>query len=258
MSDRPQEFGPELWEFAETWAESVSEVLQKITSEPYACQPKISTSNPSDTDLHISAMTAKGLRGELCFRLERAVALRLGQLLMGETPDDTKSFDSTYQDACEELFRQIAGAAAIRLKARWGEVQFNNQIGPAPCWPAAVKVLLVCEATPPVALELQVSAALSAALRVPNQSADGAGVESASPDFSGLLDVTVSAKLRFGTRLMPLRDILELSAGSVVELDRRVQEPVELLIDGKIAALGEVVVVAGNFGLRVTEVFLHS
>jgi flagellar motor switch protein FliN/FliY len=53
---------------------------------------------------------------------------------------------------------------------------------------------------------------------------------------------------------MLLRDIIELCSGSVVELDRRVEEPVELLIDGRLIAQGEVVIVEGNYGLRVTQV----
>jgi flagellar motor switch protein FliN/FliY len=52
------------------------------------------------------------------------------------------------------------------------------------------------------------------------------------------------------------KDILDLCAGSVVELDQQVQEPVDLLLDGKVIARGEVVVVDGNYGLRVNEVLL--
>ncbi len=73
-------------------------------------------------------------------------------------------------------------------------------------------------------------------------------------NFNLLLDVELAATLRFGRREMLLKDILELSSGSVVELDRLVQEPVELLIDHKVVARGEVVIVEGNYGLRITEV----
>jgi flagellar motor switch protein FliN/FliY len=53
---------------------------------------------------------------------------------------------------------------------------------------------------------------------------------------------------------MPLREILEFCPGTVIELDRQVDEPVDLLLHGKLVARGEVVVVDGNYGLRVTEV----
>ncbi|HZQ96258.1 MAG TPA: flagellar motor switch protein FliN [Candidatus Sulfotelmatobacter sp.] len=69
-----------------------------------------------------------------------------------------------------------------------------------------------------------------------------------------LLDVELGVTLRFGERRMLLREVLELNAGAVIELDRLVQEPVDLLLDGRVIARGEVVVVDGNYGLRVTEI----
>jgi flagellar motor switch protein FliN/FliY len=60
--------------------------------------------------------------------------------------------------------------------------------------------------------------------------------------------------VRFGQRQLTLREVLELTSGSVIELDRQVDEPVELLLDGKVIAKGEAVVVDGNYGLRITEV----
>lgn len=69
-----------------------------------------------------------------------------------------------------------------------------------------------------------------------------------------VMDVELNVSLRFGQRQLPLREVLELSSGSVVELDRMVDEPVELLLDGKVVARGEAVIVDGNYGLRVTEI----
>jgi flagellar motor switch protein FliN/FliY len=53
---------------------------------------------------------------------------------------------------------------------------------------------------------------------------------------------------------MALRDVLELGPGDVVELDRHVSETVDLVVADRIVARGEVVIVSGNFALRVTEV----
>jgi flagellar motor switch protein FliN/FliY len=64
----------------------------------------------------------------------------------------------------------------------------------------------------------------------------------------------LNVSLRFGQRQLPLREVLELASGSVIELDRQVDDPVELLLDGKVIARGEAVIVDGNYGLRVTEV----
>jgi flagellar motor switch protein FliN len=69
-----------------------------------------------------------------------------------------------------------------------------------------------------------------------------------------VLDVELCVTLRFGQRSLTLREVLELTSGSVIELDRQVEEPVELLLEGKVIARGEAVVIDGNYGLRVTEV----
>jgi len=89
---------------------------------------------------------------------------------------------------------------------------------------------------------------------------DAPGVRSAppspglTPGLELLLDVELEASLRFGAREMPLGEILDLGPGDVVELDRHVADPVDLIVGDKIVARGEVVLVNGNFGLRVTEV----
>jgi flagellar motor switch protein FliN len=77
---------------------------------------------------------------------------------------------------------------------------------------------------------------------------------SLSPGLELLLDVELEASLRFGAREMPLGEILDLGPGDVVQLDRHINDPVDLIVGDKIVARGEVVLVNGNFGLRVTEV----
>ena len=69
-----------------------------------------------------------------------------------------------------------------------------------------------------------------------------------------LMNVKLPVVMRFGERQMRLRDILELGSGAVVELDRKESDPVELLLDNKLIARGEVVIVEGNYGFRVLEV----
>ena len=64
-----------------------------------------------------------------------------------------------------------------------------------------------------------------------------------------LLDIELEATLQFGSREVPLKDVLALGPGDVVELDRHVTEPVDLVVGDRIVARGEVVVVNGNFAL---------
>lgn len=69
-----------------------------------------------------------------------------------------------------------------------------------------------------------------------------------------VMDVELNVSLRFGQCQLPLRDVLDLTSGSVIELDRDVDDPVELLLDGRVIARGEAVIVDGNYGLRITEI----
>lgn len=91
----------------------------------------------------------------------------------------------------------------------------------------------------------------AAAEKVTGQCAGGSPL---SPGLELLLDVELEASLRFGSREMALGEILDLGPGDVVELDRNVADPVDLIVGDKIVARGEVVLMNGNFGLRVTEV----
>jgi flagellar motor switch protein FliN/FliY len=73
-----------------------------------------------------------------------------------------------------------------------------------------------------------------------------------------LLDVELEVSIRFGKRQMMLKDVLELNSGALVELDRRVRDPIELLLGGKVIARGEAVIVDGNYGIRITEIISPS
>src|SRR3982074_1080770 len=72
--------------------------------------------------------------------------------------------------------------------------------------------------------------------------------------FGLLCDIELDATLQFGSREMPLREVLELGPGDVVELDRHVSDPVDLVVGDRIVARGGGVVVNGNFALGVADV----
>ncbi len=70
-----------------------------------------------------------------------------------------------------------------------------------------------------------------------------------------LKDIPLHVNAELGRTKMVVRDILRLGVGSVVELDRENGEPVDLLVNNKLIARGEVVEIDGNFGIKVTEIF---
>ena len=69
-----------------------------------------------------------------------------------------------------------------------------------------------------------------------------------------ILDVKVEIKVRIGSKKMFLKDAINMDIGSVVELDKLLTEPLDILIDNKLVGHGEVVIVDGNFGVRVTDI----
>ena len=69
-----------------------------------------------------------------------------------------------------------------------------------------------------------------------------------------LVDIELEATLRFGSREMTLGEVLDLGPGDVIELDRQVDDAVDLLVGDKIIARGLAVLCNGKYGIRVTEV----
>ena len=69
-----------------------------------------------------------------------------------------------------------------------------------------------------------------------------------------LLDVRLQVKVRIGQKKMLLKDVIAMDIGSVVELNQLANDPLEVLVDDKVIAKGEVVIVDGNFGIQITEI----
>ena len=68
------------------------------------------------------------------------------------------------------------------------------------------------------------------------------------------MDVSMQLTVELGRTKMLIKDILGMGEGTIVELDKLAGEPVDLLVNGKLIAKGEVVVIDENFGVRVTDI----
>lgn len=170
--------------------------------------------------------------------------------LLGEGVDQTAAW--------MELLREVAEAAAGEFLAISGKNCRVTDVhrsdanhvttrtfrleSPAHSW-----ALGVCDG---LRMKVEDPAELSASN--PNEAQNDFPRESSGLEL--LLDVELEAAIRFGCCRMPLGEILEFGPGDVVELDRHITDPVDLIVSDKIVARGEVVVVNGNLGLRVTEV----
>ncbi|MBZ0333956.1 hypothetical protein MARI_16350 [Marinobacter sp. JH2] len=75
-----------------------------------------------------------------------------------------------------------------------------------------------------------------------------------SPDMDVILDIPVTISMEVGNTQIPIRNLLQLNQGSVIELDRLAGEPLDVLVNGTLIAHGEVVMVNEKFGIRLTDV----
>jgi len=100
-------------------------------------------------------------------------------------------------------------------------------------------------------LYLRWSEGLELAL-APSQSQIPAPVKSRTFDL--LMEVELPISVSFGRAQLPLRDVLKLNSGSIVELNRTITDPVEIIVNNCVIARGEVVVIEGNYGVRIQHV----
>jgi flagellar motor switch protein FliN/FliY len=97
-------------------------------------------------------------------------------------------------------------------------------------------------------------AALEEAPETELQIADGQREHSYGFMVHQFLDLELPLSVVLGRALLPIRDVLKFTSGSIVELDRKVGDQVEVVVQGKVVARGEVVSVKGNYAVRITEV----
>lgn len=213
---------------------------------------------------------SKQFHGEQAFLLPLTAARRLAQILLEEDFDDEAEFNEDYRSALEEFFRGLASPVAEAFTGVFGgEVVLEFSGSTAPAWSPVLQsgFQFSCPQFPPVLIGVFGSRKLVDSLnslegpseeKAPTEGGASVGAivseSGGAPNLDLLKEVELAVTLRFGGREMLLRDILELNTGAVIELDRQITEPAELFVADKLVARGEVVIVDGNYGLRVTEV----
>jgi flagellar motor switch protein FliN len=91
-----------------------------------------------------------------------------------------------------------------------------------------------------------------------NFAAGAVGSPGAGNDIGMILDIPVQLSVELGRTRIPIKNILQLAQGSVVELETLAGEPMDVLVNGYLIAQGEVVVVNDKFGIRLTDIVTPS
>jgi len=271
---------PIITQFVEEWRRSFLQVLSEA-GVAGAAIAQIDAKTCANTFAQIKeknyCATLNGggnIRGTIKLILSEPEALQLSLMMTPYTAGSVPQLDDTQRAAVAELINR----AATILTSTLTSTHSAQEAAKLEIIPAATDSLepdLICdglsvsaENVKPITIVLGLSTDFAESLRNlekdtpavgPIRKTSGASTMSAgqtagpSSNIDLLFDVKLEATIRFGGRQLLLRDILSMSAGSVVELDRQVNEPAELLVAGRLVAKGEVVVVDGKFGLRVTE-----
>lgn len=120
------------------------------------------------------------------------------------------------------------------------------------------EALLEQKATESTGADGQAGGVLAGDAPKPFSSFPSGGAEAPVNDINMVLDIPVQLSVELGRTKVPIKHILQLGQGSVVELDALAGEPMDVLVNGYLIAQGEVVVVNDKFGIRLTDVVTPS
>jgi flagellar motor switch protein FliN/FliY len=162
-------------------------------------------------------------------------------------------------DTLREVLAQTISALALKPVARGAKLSLahldeQNDRVPEGEWSA--HAIAADKLAAPLCLTLWGSVAVSqhtSATAAAPAAAAQANPES-DPRIEVLLDIDLPLVVRFGRTELPLRQLTRLGPGSVIDLGRSPDDPVEVLVSNRVVALGEVVVVSGSYGIRILDV----
>ncbi len=258
--------GTTLHSFVDAFRKAISDVFSQALGSAWSVQidENDAASPPEVSSLCFQLQVSGGLQGNVAVQLQNPHAILIAQKFLAEAVDPAVALSQDHKDALEELLRQVTGPVVTGLKSTFGEIKFDVRSVEPPAWEGIVCGLLAAEGSSPAfpvkfRLSSELLASISSAPSTSPKAQPKAEVKSVAgatsePNFDLLLGVNLGLTLRFGQCVMLLREVLDLNSGSVIELDREVTEPADLLLGDKLIARGEVVIVDGNYGIRITEV----
>jgi flagellar motor switch protein FliN/FliY len=255
----------------DAWAEELKGVLQFLTAEEWTASVSIALSSSVpvgyfwwtqkfnvDPGAQITVGAPALAWSELGARVLQAAGVDLIEQATAR---------STYLESVQQSMSGLARVFSERA-ARIVDASGGSEAGPSNS-ASHMEVVLNTGGLDLPALRVVVSAELSAAFQeaakaaspiaapisqAPTAAASVPPLSPPPPNASVLLDVQMPVSICFGRASMPLRDVMKLTSGSAVELDRRPDDEVDVIVNNCVIARGDVVVIDGNYGVRVTAI----
>lgn len=248
---------------AEQWAGKLAQAIGSMLGDaPPVLASASEQTAPSDADILWWEQPFNVLATPACWiGAPRDVWRQIGNDILvsaGIDDADEENIKSTFLEIVNQSLSALAQVLSMRLR-REVTCKTGSEASPASAPAYSVRVTLggaeltiytvytepfltLCaEPLPPVVSEKKVME------KAPDDRSYPKGLDL-------LLDVELPVSVSFGRAQLPIKDVIKLTTGSIVELNRAVSEPVEVIVNNVVIARGEVVVIEGNFGVRIKEV----
>jgi flagellar motor switch protein FliN/FliY len=253
--------------FSSAFFNAVGKAMTAASDSPWliSALPDADPVSDQSEPVWIKLVLEGSLRGEFQLEFQRAEAALLASKFLRQPVDE---FGDEHSEALLKTLRAALDEFCSALKEEYGAFKVDAALASQPPSERSniarmtaadgeadrITILMILGPELTQALLLHSQPATTSASVI--EAIKAAALNSTPPpvNLNLVMDVELNVTLRFGQRKLTLREVLDLTSGSVVELDRQVEEPVELLLDGVVIAKGEAVVIDGNYGLRVTEV----
>jgi flagellar motor switch protein FliN/FliY len=252
------------WLFEEL-ASRLAKVFEMMAGERLAVDWKATESPPAEDGLRWR-QPFTGIPGALWITAAEPDWNAAGAHVLhaaGIDEKDAEILKSTYLEMLSQGFANLAQAMGRRLRREvtcaGGDeaTAFPGEVS----WASVHLKLGETTANLAIGIEAELCAVLVAALAAPPALEAGVDASPAavpapakSKTYELLLDVELPVSVSFGRAQVLLKDVLKLTTGSIIELNRSIVEPVEVIVNNCVIARGEVVVVEGNFGVRIQHV----
>jgi flagellar motor switch protein FliN len=254
------------------YIEELVNIVGALLAQPATLAPGL----PLGGAQWVARVEGDGAEGTCYVAIDAPAAAAVAAALAGCDPADAG--DDVVVDTLKEIHSQVAGALSVRPLTRgtrltvaaierldhalpagdwavhaisvatlntavtvtlWGGLELiDKSAATAPAAAAAAPVAPAAEAAPVPALGQVAASASSPALE----------------RIDVILDIDLPLTVRFGRTELPLKALTRLGPGSIIDLGRSPDDPVELVVSNQVVAKGEVVIVSGNYGIRILDV----